>query len=54
MQKERDQQNNSEVAVLATADTTKARVDAVGSGYSEIQMEPGEYSSDTSPEEGGL
>ncbi|KAL8459410.1 hypothetical protein ACS0TY_036774 [Phlomoides rotata] len=49
---ERDQQNNSEVAVHSTAGTTKARGDAVGPGYSEIQMKPGEYSSDTSPEEG--
>lgn len=53
IQKERSLQNHSEVPVPCTASTMKMGQDALRPSYSEIQIEPDEFSSDTSPEEGG-
>lgn len=51
MQKDGCPESNSEVLVPC-ASTTKTGEDADVSSYSEMKIEPGEYSSDTSPEDG--
>ncbi|KAH6780304.1 hypothetical protein C2S52_011541 [Perilla frutescens var. hirtella] len=54
MLKDRCTEDNSKAPVPCSGSVTRTREDAVGSSFSEMKIEPGEYSSDTSPEEGKI